>query len=61
VGRPRSIPAHIVAAIRWDYDHGLMPIRDLAHKWRKHASQSSVQWIAYGRTYRDVQPAKGDP
>jgi hypothetical protein len=61
VGRPRSIPVHIVAAIRWDYEQGLMPMRDLMHKWHKHASAASVQWIAYGKTYRDVVAAKGEP
>jgi hypothetical protein len=59
-GKPRSIPDHIAAAIRWDYEHGLMAIDALAAKWREHASRSTVKRIAYGEIYRDVQAAQGD-
>jgi hypothetical protein len=61
VGSTRTLPDSIAAAIRWDYEHGMMPMRDLAYKWRKHASRRTVECIAYGQTYRDVQAAQGEP
>lgn len=61
MGRPRSTPDHVAAAIRWDYEHGLMSIHDLVDRWRGHVSASTVKRIAYGEIYRDVAAAKGEP
>lgn len=49
------IPPALVAAVRWDYEYGLMAQGDLVAKYRLVLSESSVRGIASGRRHPEVK------
>lgn len=52
------IPRRLVAAIRWDYEHGLMSCADIARKYRMVASRDTVYRICNGRAHPKVPATK---
>lgn len=51
----RSLHPRLVAAIRWDYEYGLMSRADVAAKYRLVAGKSCVYDILSGDSYAEVK------
>lgn len=58
-GRPTSIPDAIVAAIRWDYDHGLMSLAQLRAKYPQ-VGRTHVWHIVNRTTRSHIAADEGD-
>lgn len=52
---PCAIPDSLVAAIRWDYEDGLMRLADVQAKYKGQVSASYVAAICYRKARPDVK------
>jgi len=57
---PAPLPVALVAAIRWDYEYGLMSQVDLVRKYRDVASEGSVRGIASLRRHPSTLARRND-
>jgi hypothetical protein len=55
-----GLRSRLVAAIRWDYEHGLLSMADVVRKYRQVASERVVRGIMRGETDPGVKAFK-DP
>ena len=53
-----SLHPRLVAAVRWDYEYGLLSHAQLVHKYRLVLSPAGVRGIIYGDTQPQVKAAK---
>lgn len=54
-----AIPEDVVAAIRWDYDDGLMRLADIQAKYAGKVSTAYVSAICYRNARPDVKAKRG--
>jgi hypothetical protein len=57
---PAPLPRSLVAAIRWDYEYGLLSQNDLVRKYAEVASATSVRGIASLRRHPDILAVRND-
>lgn len=48
----------LVAAVRWDYEYGLLSHAQLVHKYRLVLQANSIRGIIYGETQPQIKAAK---
>lgn len=58
VGRPPKYPDALVAAVRWDYEYGLLSIAQLVDRYRQVMNQNTVRGVAFGTTRSEVKAAR---
>jgi hypothetical protein len=60
-GAKRTVPDSVVAAIRWDYEYGLIGLRPLQRKWAGVVGSTTVARICYMEMRPEVKAAQGAP
>lgn len=53
-----TIHPRLVAAVRWDYEYGLLSHAQLVHKYRLVLQANSIRGIIYGETQPHIKAAK---
>lgn len=52
------VPARLVAAVRWDYEYGLLSMAQCADRYSTLLASSTVRDICAGRIYPDVKASR---
>jgi hypothetical protein len=58
-GAKRTVPDSVVAAVRWDYEYGLMGLRPLQRKYSGIIGSNTVARIVYGEMRSEVKADQG--